>query len=55
MKDVQINAEIDYWEAMNEITRLNNELLLERTAKLQVIQMYEELEKELEEFKKNNE
>lgn len=55
MKDIQINVEIAYGEAMKEIARLNNELLIERTAKLQLIQMYEELEKELEEFKKNNE
>lgn len=51
MKDIQINVEIAYSEAMKEITRLNNELLIERTAKLQLIQMYEELEKELEELR----
>lgn len=51
MKDIQINVEIAYSEAMKEIARLNNELLIERTAKLQLIQIYEELEKELEELR----
>ena len=51
MKEIQINVEIAYGEAMKEIARLNNELLIERTAKLQLIQMYEELEKELEELR----